>query len=84
MRNIVQLIYEDEDLQNQIPLVAVKNKVLAKNTVKIVCGGGVGHEPANAGFVCDQMLHGAIVGMMWSIPTLSQVRKAFVNIIADS
>ena len=71
MRNIVQLIYEDENLENQIPLVCVKKKVLAKKSVKIVCGGGAGHEPATAGYVCDQMLHGAIVGMMWSIPSLA-------------
>ena len=70
MRNIIQLIYEDYDLTNQIPLVCLKNHALTKPTVKLVSAGGAGHEPANAGFVCEQMLSAVVVGMIWQSPTL--------------
>ena len=49
---------DDDDDDDAIPLVALRVDVLEASppgTVRLVCGGGSGHEPAHAGFVCPEM-----------------------------
>ena len=40
----------------------VKKKVIDKNKVTLISGGGSGHEPAHAGFVGKGMLDCAVCG----------------------
>lgn len=49
----------------------------------LVCGGGSGHEPAHAGFVCDQMLQAAVCGRVFASPSMQQVRNTLEYIIQD-
>jgi dihydroxyacetone kinase len=52
MHKSLDLIYEESENNNEIPMVCVKEEVILKKKVKIICGGGSGHEPAHAGYVC--------------------------------
>jgi len=53
MNGIIELVYQDKANDEEIPIVSVKRTSLAKDTVKIICGGGSGHEPAHGGYVCE-------------------------------
>lgn len=44
--------------------------------VRIVSGGGSGHEPAHAGFVGKGMLSGAVCGQVFTSPTPDQIYEA--------
>jgi len=50
----IELIYPDggDDDEAEIPIVTLQPEFLANSNVKLVCGGGSGHEPAHAGYVC--------------------------------
>ncbi len=41
--------------------------------VALVCGGGAGHEPSQAGFVCRGMLAAAVSGAVFASPPMSSV-----------
>ena len=56
MRGIIELVYWDKVNAEEIPIVALNRKDLANDSVKIICGGASGNEPAHAGYVCNQML----------------------------
>ena len=49
---------------------------LPLNTVKLICGGGSGHEPAHAGFVSPGMLTCAVCGDIFSSPSCANIIKA--------
>ena len=70
MRGIIELVYQNQVNSEEIPIVALNRNDLAKESVKLICGGGSGHEPAHAGYVCDQMLHGAVCGRVFASPSL--------------
>ena len=48
----------------------------AAGQVGLISGGGSGHEPAHAGFVCDGMLSAAIAGAVFTSPTPDQILEA--------
>ena len=52
MNGVIDLVYQDEVNDEEIPIVSLKSSLLDNNNVKLVCGGGSGHEPAHAGYVC--------------------------------
>ncbi len=54
----------------------VKKKVIDKNKVTLISGGGSGHEPAHAGFVGKGMLDCAVCGDVFASPSQIQVYNA--------
>lgn len=51
----------------------IKKKVINKNKVSLISGGGSGHEPAHAGFVGQGMLDAAVCGDVFASPSQIQV-----------
>ena len=63
----------------------VYNKsVLETNQVRLVCGGGSGHEPAHGGFVLNGMLTCAVCGDIFSSPSCANIIRAINEIYSDS
>src|SRR5699024_12309830 len=56
--------------------------VLSKKTIPIakkvalISGGGSGHEPAHAGYIGKGMLHAAVIGEVFTAPTMDQIYAA--------
>src|SRR4051794_31555288 len=48
----------------------------ARRGVAVVSGGGAGHEPAHAGYVGSGMLHAAVVGDVFTSPSVDAVLAA--------
>lgn len=57
----------------------IKKKVLNKNKVTLISGGGSGHEPAHAGYVGTGMLDAAVCGDMFASPSIIQVYNAILQ-----
>jgi dihydroxyacetone kinase len=57
----------------------VKKKVIDKNKVTLISGGGSGHEPAHAGFVGKGMLDAAVCGDIFASPSTIQVYNAILK-----
>ena len=49
---------------------------LLSSKVRLLCGGGSGHEPAHLGFVGDGMLTGCVCGDIYASPTYKNIEKA--------
>lgn len=49
---------------------------LLSNKVRLICGGGSGHEPAHLGFVGEGMLTGCVCGDVYASPTFKSIEKA--------
>ena len=58
--------------------------VLKTNQVRLVCGGGSGHEPAHGGFVLEGGLTCAVCGDIFSSPSCKSIIKAINEIYSDS
>ena len=58
--------------------------ILETNQVRLVCGGGSGHEPAHSGYVLEGMLTCAICGDIFSSPSCANIIKAINEIYSDS
>lgn len=58
--------------------------VLQTNQVRLVCGGGSGHEPAHGGFILEGMLTCAVCGDIFSSPSCANIIKAINEIYSDS
>jgi dihydroxyacetone kinase len=54
----------------------IKKKVINKNKVSLISGGGSGHEPAHAGFIGKGMLDAAVCGDIFASPSQVQVYQA--------
>ena len=54
----------------------VKKRVVDRNKVTLISGGGSGHEPAHAGFVGTGMLDAAVCGDVFASPSQIQVYNA--------
>ncbi len=54
----------------------VKKKVIDRDKVTLISGGGSGHEPAHAGFVGTGMLDAAVCGDVFASPSQIQVYNA--------
>ena len=70
-------------------LLDANNKVIYRRDdgggrVKLISGGGSGHEPAHAGFVGSGMLDAAVCGDVFASPSQIQVYKAIRNIEASA
>jgi len=82
MNNCIDLVYQDQVNTEEIPIVSIKlNSLQTNNKVRLVCGGGSGHEPAHGGFVCDQMLSGAVCGRVFASQSLQQVKRTLDHMI---
>ena len=54
MAENIDLIYQDKINDDEIPIVSIKKEqLLGNNMVRIISGGGSGHEPAHGGYVCQ-------------------------------
>ena len=58
--------------------------ILKTNQVRLVCGGGSGHEPAHGGFVLEGGLTCAVCGDIFSSPSCKNIIKAINEIYSDS
>jgi dihydroxyacetone kinase len=54
----------------------IKKKVINKDKVSLISGGGSGHEPAHAGFIGKGMLDAAVCGDIFASPSQVQVYQA--------
>lgn len=54
----------------------IKKKVINKEKVSLISGGGSGHEPAHAGFVGKGMLDAAVCGDVFASPSQIQIYQA--------
>ena len=55
-----------------------------KKLVKLVCGGGSGHEPSHNGFVGKGMLSASVNGRVFSSPSSSSVLAAIVSVASPN
>ena len=58
--------------------------ILETKQVRLICGGGSGHEPAHGGFVLEGMLTCAVCGDIFSSPSCANIIKAIEEIYSDS
>lgn len=54
----------------------ITRKVINKNKVSLISGGGSGHEPAHAGYVGYGMLDAAVCGPVFTSPTPDKIFEA--------
>ena len=47
----------------------------SSDRVKLISGGGSGHEPAHAGFVGEGLLDAAVCGNIFASPNVAQIRR---------
>ncbi len=66
---IALLDHEDVVIRNDLPEPAQRR-------VAVISGGGAGHEPAHAGYVGVGMLHAAVVGDVFTSPSVDAVLAA--------
>jgi len=57
----------------------IKKKEINKDKVTLISGGGSGHEPAHAGYVCKGMLDAAVCGDVFASPSQIQVYNAILQ-----
>jgi dihydroxyacetone kinase len=62
----------------------IQKKVIDKNKVTLISGGGSGHEPAHAGFVGHGMLDAAVCGDVFASPSQIQVYQAIKDTASDA
>lgn len=62
----------------------LKRKDLSGSKVRLISGGGSGHEPSHGGFVGRGMLDAAIAGEVFTSPTVDQVYKAIEEVGSDA
>ncbi len=62
------LAFQDASDPLEIPLVTSGR---GAGKVRIICGGGSGHEPAHAGYVCPEMLAAAVCGQVFASPSMA-------------
>lgn len=58
----------------------ISRKVIDKNKVSIISGGGSGHEPAHAGFIGKGMLTAAVCGDIFASPSIDAVLNAILSV----
>ena len=57
---------------------------LNSNNVRLVCGGGSGHEPSHSGYVSKGMLTCAVCGDIFSSPSCKNIINAIEKIYSDN
>lgn len=57
-------------------MILTKKAPLPNHKVMLISGGGSGHEPAHAGYIGKGMLDAAVLGEVFTSPTVDQVYKA--------
>lgn len=58
----------------------ISRRVIDKNKVSIISGGGSGHEPAHAGFIGKGMLTAAVCGDIFASPSIDAVLSAILSV----
>jgi len=74
MCNGIVLAHPDLDLNSKYRVI--RKKVINKEKVSLISGGGSGHEPAHAGFIGNGMLDAAVCGDVFASPSQIQVYQA--------
>jgi dihydroxyacetone kinase len=64
--------------------VIIDKSQLKENKVRLICGGGSGHEPAHAGFVLNGMLTAAVCGDIFSSPSYVNILKAIDLVYSEA
>ena len=57
----------------------LKKRVIEKEKVSLISGGGSGHEPAHGGFIGKGMLDAAVCGDVFASPSQIQVYQAICS-----
>ena len=91
-RNVVREMLEGlADITPGIALLDREDVVLraklpepAQRRVAVISGGGAGHEPAHAGYVGTGMLHAAVVGDVFTSPSVDAVLAAIQAVAGPS
>lgn len=68
----------------QYNIVIDKRQLEITDQVRLVCGGGSGHEPAHGGYVLNGMLTCAVCGDIFSSPSCANIIKAIEKIYNDN
>ena len=75
---------------NRNVTVYIKEKIVvnslenSKKKVKLISGGGSGHEPAHSGFVCDGFLSACVCGEIFASPSYKNILKAIQIVEPES
>ncbi|MFL5255032.1 MAG: dihydroxyacetone kinase family protein [Rhodopila sp.] len=67
-------------LDNENVVIRANLPEPARRGVAVVSGGGAGHEPAHAGYVGAGMLHAAVVGDVFTSPSVDAVLAAIQEV----
>ena len=78
------LAAHDELIEKVDGFSILKRKDLSKEKVRLISGGGSGHEPSHGGFVGEGMLDAAIAGEVFTSPTVDQVYRAIEEVAGES
>ena len=78
------LINENILYYPQYNFIINKQHLSNPNKVRLVCGGGSGHEPAHSGYVCNNILTCAVCGDIFSSPSCANIIKAIEKIYCDA
>ena len=68
--------YPDKIRKLDVGNIIVRKNAPIKDKVALVSGGGSGHEPSHVGYVGKGMLDAAVVGSVFTSPTLDQIVEA--------
>lgn len=89
--NIIQETLKGQCLTNgniiyypQYNFVIDKSQLETNDKVRLLCGGGSGHEPAHGGYVTQSMLTCAVCGDIFSSPACANIIKAVEKIYTDA
>jgi len=64
--------------------VITKKEVPIENKVALISGGGSGHEPAHVGYIGKGMLDAAVLGEVFTSPTVDEVYQAIKAVDSGS
>jgi len=56
--------------------ILIDKSQLDTEKVRLICGGGSGHEPSHSGFVMEGMLTAAVCGDIYSSPSYKNIQRA--------
>jgi len=85
LRGLVQLDHRiDVDPEHNIVFRADLAEFRLSGKVAIISGGGAGHEPAHAGYVGPGMLTAAVVGDVFTSPSVDAVLAAIRLVTGDA
>src|SRR4051812_43475850 len=84
LEGVVSTSSELAILSNENVVVKIDPVGKKERQVAVISGGGAGHEPAHAGFVGKGMLSAAVVGDVFTSPSVDAVLAAIRAVSGDA